>query len=81
MNIHEIVNQLNTDWKDLILSYPQLKDIEDFLSQEQETYGTDIPTFPRPEDIFRCFSFFNISETKVVLLGQDLYHGDNQAIG
>ena len=57
MNIHEIVNQLNTDWKDLILSYPQLKDIEEFLSQEQETYGTDIPTFPRPEDIFRCISF------------------------
>ena len=81
MNIRKVVNQLKTDWKDIILSYPHLQEIEEFLSHEQEIYGTDIPIFPPPEDIFRCFSFFNIAETKVVLLGQDPYHGDNQAIG
>lgn len=81
MNIRVVINQLKTDWKPLILSYPHLQDIENFLSHELEVYGTDIPTFPSPENIFRCFSFFNIAKTKVVLLGQDPYHGDNQAIG
>ena len=41
----------------------------------------DVPTFPSPENIFRCFNYFNIEDTKVVILGQDPYHGDNQATG
>jgi len=81
MNLRNAIDQLNTDWKDVILSYPHLNDIEVFLTNEYSVYGDDVPTFPNTKDIFRCFSFFNIAETKVVLLGQDPYHGDNQAIG
>ena len=35
----------------------------------------------RFENIFKCFHYFNTEDTKVVILGQDPYHGKDQAIG
>ena len=37
--------------------------------------------FPKPEDLFRAFELTPFSEVKVVILGQDPYHGDGQAHG
>lgn len=37
--------------------------------------------YPKLENIFRCFKYFEFDKTKVVILGQDPYHGKNQAIG
>jgi uracil-DNA glycosylase len=37
--------------------------------------------FPNPKDIFRAFLLTPFSEVKVVILGQDPYHGEGQAHG
>lgn len=37
--------------------------------------------FPKQEDMFKCFQYFEIYETKVVILGQDPYYKSNQATG
>jgi len=37
--------------------------------------------YPRGDLIFNCFNFFNISETRVVILGQDPYIKAGQAMG
>lgn len=37
--------------------------------------------FPPADDIFNAFAFTPLSEVKVVILGQDPYHGDGQAHG
>lgn len=37
--------------------------------------------FPRREDLFRAFSLCLPSEVKVVILGQDPYHGEGEAHG
>jgi uracil-DNA glycosylase len=37
--------------------------------------------FPQTSDIFRFSFYFPIEETKVVILGQDPYHNENQAMG
>jgi uracil-DNA glycosylase len=37
--------------------------------------------FPKPENIFRAFWLTPFSKVKVVILGQDPYHGDGQAHG
>ncbi|KAI5190232.1 uracil-DNA glycosylase [Nematocida minor] len=37
--------------------------------------------YPLPSKILRCLSFFECSDTKVVILGQDPYHGRDQAEG
>lgn len=37
--------------------------------------------YPKLENIFKAFEYFEINETKVLILGQDPYHGPNQATG
>jgi uracil-DNA glycosylase len=37
--------------------------------------------FPAKENMFRAFNLCDIPNTKVVILGQDPYHGENQATG
>ncbi|OAG31774.1 uracil-DNA glycosylase [Nematocida displodere] len=37
--------------------------------------------FPKASQVLRCLSFFDCPETKVVILGQDPYHGPGQAVG
>ena len=64
------VLKLTTDWKDIILNSNLLPE-KNFLNNvinNSETY------YPNSEHVFRCFSYFNIEETKVVILGQDPYH-------
>ena len=81
MGIKDLIDELQTDWKDILLSYPNLDKIQEFLEKEKRVYGTDLPTHPSVENIFRCFNYVNSKKIKVVILGQDPYHGPNQAIG
>ena len=37
--------------------------------------------FPASDDIFNAFNLTPLSKVKVVILGQDPYHGDGQAHG
>ncbi|KAI5185645.1 uracil-DNA glycosylase [Nematocida homosporus] len=37
--------------------------------------------YPAPKHLLRALSFFECPETKVVILGQDPYHGPDQAVG
>jgi len=37
--------------------------------------------YPKPEDIFRALSSLELDQVKVVILGQDPYHGEGQATG
>ena len=46
----------------------------------QEEYSTH-QVFPDPDDIFNAFHFTPLDQVKVVILGQDPYHGDGQAHG
>jgi len=40
-----------------------------------------IPIFPIEEDVFRAFEYKDLADIKVVILGQDPYHGEGQAHG
>ena len=81
MDIRQLINKIPTDWKNVLLDYPDLEQIQSFLKREKILFGSSLPTFPAPENIFRCFHHRNVANTKVVILGQDPYHGDEQAIG
>ncbi len=37
--------------------------------------------YPSPENLFACFHFFDVEETKVVIVGQDPYHTPGYANG
>lgn len=59
-----------------IIEQEQSQDYYGQLAAEiakQRTQG--IAVFPRPEDVFRAFEFSDLADVKVVILGQDPYHG------
>lgn len=53
------------------------KNLIDFVKQEYSEYKC----FPPGPDIFAAFEHSNFEKTKVVILGQDPYHGIGQANG
>ncbi len=75
----KITSNITTDWKSVIEDYlkTNLPGLEDKLIKEYQ----EKVVFPEFENIFKCFSFFNIKDTKVVLLGQDPYHNYGEAMG
>jgi uracil-DNA glycosylase len=72
--------QLNKKWN-LFLS-TELKS-QNFLELHQfiENEYKIKTIFPKYENIFRAFNLLSPSEVKVVIIGQDPYHGINQANG
>lgn len=80
MYLDKSITEVKTDWKDILEGF-EFTEINSFLNKEQETYQDAIKIFPPKNLIFNCFNFFNINETKVVILGQDPYIKEGQAMG
>lgn len=53
------------------------KRLRSFLKKE---YSTKI-CYPKKEEIFNALKYTNYEDVKVVILGQDPYHGENEAHG
>ena len=53
------------------------KELTDFVKKEYEKEKV----YPAPKNIFRAFELTPFDAVKVVILGQDPYHGAKQAIG
>lgn len=77
---------VNTDikieegWKkelDVELHQPYFQQLREFLVAERTAYTI----YPKGGHIFRAFDATPFSKTKVVLIGQDPYHGAGQAEG
>ena len=75
-----IKSNITTDWKKIILSLVD-NNINTMLEEHNTNFKDDFKIFPPNKLIFNCFNHFNLSETKVVILGQDPYHGEGQAMG
>lgn len=80
MNESQLVSLLGRDW------YSFLKeDIDwDAFSKTYSKYelaAKSNKVFPQRENLFRAFLSCPVSNLKVVLLGQDPYHGEGQANG
>ncbi|TCB66566.1 uracil-DNA glycosylase [Acinetobacter sp. ANC 4178] len=73
--------QLETSWKyglsDFLLS-PQMDELRDFLVSEKQAQKE---IYPPSSLIFNAFNTTPLAQVKVVILGQDPYHGPNQAHG
>ncbi len=55
-----------------------MKDIKKFLKNEIQSWKI---IYPHPKDIFNALNSCSFDDTKVVILGQDPYHGPWQAHG
>ncbi len=71
-------NNIKTNWKEFIeleLSKPYLSHIDTMICASTQ------PVFPPINDVFNAFNFFDIEDTKIVIFGQDPYHGEGEANG
>ncbi|USK70148.1 uracil-DNA glycosylase [Peribacillus asahii] len=71
---------LAKDWQVLLekeFRKPYYMELEHFLEQEYEQHHV----YPKAENIYQALQLTPYEEVKVVILGQDPYHGPNQAHG
>lgn len=78
MNFADI--QLESSWKKGLgaaLEQPYFRELIDFVKAEYRTHTI----FPKGKDIFRALDTTPLHRVRVVILGQDPYHGPGQANG
>ena len=72
-------------WKNIIVKYNETALITTDhileLVNNKELDNSYKKRFPQELDIFKAFNFSEIHEVKVVIIGQDPYHGNDQATG
>ncbi len=67
-------------WKEIIIAEqekPYFKDLLRFVNQEYQTKSI----YPPAKDVYNAFKYTPFDKVKVVILGQDPYHGPSQAHG
>jgi len=85
-NIRDLISNITTDWKDILFeiyneNVEYFETLEKFLKKEDETYDGISKIFPPQDLIFNSFNQCNLKETNVIIIGQDPYHQQGQAMG
>ncbi len=75
------VLEIKNKWKNIILDCPSGLPEEEYKKELDTFQEMNIPIYPKPENIFRAFHYFDPEKCKIVIIGQDPYHGPNQATG
>ncbi|NVJ27554.1 uracil-DNA glycosylase [Myxococcus sp. AM011] len=73
-------DKLPEDWRKALkasLDSPSFQELERFVAKERE----EATVFPSEEDLFSAFRLTPYADVRVLLLGQDPYHGPGQAHG
>jgi uracil-DNA glycosylase len=69
-----------TDWNPILrveFDKPYWSELQTFVRSERERHCV----YPPPEEVFACLHLTPFAATRVVILGQDPYHGPGQAHG
>ena len=75
-----MLENVTNQWQEILKEQTALdyyKNLQAFLNTEYETKTI----YPKKSDIFNALNYTDYEDVKVVLLGQDPYHGPNQAHG
>ena len=76
--LSELINNLSTDWKSLL--YCCLQEDENIYNTLENILQED-NIVPPPPMIFNAFNHFNISDLRVIIIGQDPYINQGEAMG
>ena len=71
---------IGNDWDDVLkeeFDQPYFNELIEFVKKEYK----EKTIYPKQNEIFNAFRYTPYQEVKVVILGQDPYHGPNQAHG
>jgi uracil-DNA glycosylase len=69
-----------TDWNPLLrdqFDLPYWTELQEFVARERQAH----PVYPPADDVFNALHFTPYADVKVMILGQDPYHGPGQAHG
>ena len=72
--------KIEESWREVLFDEfqkPYFRELKEFLVEEKQKHTV----YPQGSNIFAAFNNTPFSEVKVVILGQDPYHGVNQAHG
>ena len=73
--------QLDDSWKNILLENNEVYDyFVKIVNRVEKLYDSNI-VYPNIVDIFKAFSLTKFDDVKVVLIGQDPYHGEGEANG
>jgi len=73
--------KLNSQWKQFLGVEETDKVLNPIYEKVRQELESNYIVYPKLDEIFRAFSLTAIHQLKVVILGQDPYHGENQAHG
>jgi uracil-DNA glycosylase len=76
----DMSNNMTTDWRPLLESETKkdyFKQLVDFVNAERKK----ATVFPSPTNVFKALHVTPYEKVRVVIIGQDPYHNDNQAMG
>ncbi|MDR3156936.1 MAG: uracil-DNA glycosylase [Lactobacillales bacterium] len=80
MNVNFLEEKLPKNWKEELKKQSERFDFSDLSHFIEKEYQT-CKIYPEEGNIFRAFELTSFAKVKVVILGQDPYHGINQAHG
>ncbi|MCX6074482.1 MAG: uracil-DNA glycosylase [Campylobacterales bacterium] len=75
-----LLESLDTSWRKVLkkeFSKVYFLELQNFLLNEEKNYTL----FPHPHNVFNAFNLTPFENVKVVILGQDPYHGEGQSHG
>lgn len=81
LRLNKLKGELTGSWKDVLgaeLEQPYMQELRSFLQAEKQQGKT---IYPEGSLIFNAFNTTPFEQVKVVIIGQDPYHGPNQAHG
>lgn len=70
----------NNDWKEILEDTLDSDEFKKLMVKAKYLYDTKT-IFPLKKDLFAALKLTSFANTKVVIIGQDPYHGINQAMG
>ncbi len=70
-----------TTWTDLLAAEKQQNYFKETLNYVEKKRQAGVTVYPPKSQVFSAFSATPFNQVKVVILGQDPYHGPNQAHG
>ena len=73
-------SELGEEWKEVLkdeIGKPYFKKLKEIVETDRSNYTV----FPKPSHVFNAYKLTGFDEVKVVIVGQDPYHGEGQAHG
>jgi uracil-DNA glycosylase len=76
-----MLGEIAQSWQAVVLPQMQLPYFDAIIKQLQTDENNGKTIYPAKQDVFNAFTYCNWNDVKIVILGQDPYHGAGEAHG